>query len=145
MQQEQPVNDGWQEFFHQHVVHHHGWPTISLLFPPPPSPFNPNSQIDRVASPIQSSHVSKRLKTVILETEIDKGKGVVNPSKSSKDSSESVSSHVHLKDSCSHVINDIHPQVSNQPRVVAQGTSVKQSKEGNSEKRQTTSHSKYGF
>jgi hypothetical protein len=70
---------------------------------------------------------------------------VEDPSKSSKDSSELVSSHVHLKDMCSHVINEIHPQASNQPQVVAQDTLVKGLKEGNSEKRQTASHNKYGF
>ena len=31
---EVPINDGWQEIFHQPSVHHNGWPTIS--FPPPP-------------------------------------------------------------------------------------------------------------
>jgi hypothetical protein len=145
MQPEPPANDGWKEIVHHPVAHHHGWPTISLPFPPPPPPFNPNSQVDHVASPVQSSHASKRLKTTIPEPELDKGKGVANPSKSSKDSSESVSSHLHLKDSFSHVISEIHPQGSNQLKVVAQDKSEKGSKEGNSEKRQTASHNKYGF
>jgi hypothetical protein len=107
---------------------------ISLLFPPPPPPFNPNTQIDRVTSPVQSSHASKRLKTAIPELEIDKGKGVANLSKSSKDSSKSMSSHVHLKDSCSHVISEIQPQDSIQLQVVAQDKLAKGSKECNSEK-----------
>jgi hypothetical protein len=113
--------------------------------PPPPPPFNPNSQADHVASPIQSSHASKRLKTSIPEPELDKVKGVANPSKSSKDSSESMSSHLHLKDSCSHVISEIHPQGSNQLNIVAQDKSEKRSKEDSSEKRQNASHNKYGF
>jgi hypothetical protein len=128
MQPELPANDGWQEIVHQPVAHHHGWPTISFPFPPPPSPFNPNSQADRVALLVQSSHASKRLKTTIPEPELDKGKGVANPSKSSKDSSESMSSHLHLKDSFSHVISEIHPQGSNQLKVVAQEKSEKGSK-----------------
>jgi hypothetical protein len=45
MQPEPPANDGWQEIVHQPIAHHHGWPTISLPFPPPPPPFNPNAQM----------------------------------------------------------------------------------------------------
>jgi hypothetical protein len=115
---EPPANDGWQEIVHQPVVHHHGWPTVSFPLPPPPLPINPNAQVDRVVSPVQSSHASKRLKTDVPKPELDKGKGVANPSKSSKDSSESVSSHLHLKDDCSHVINAIHPQGSHQLKVL---------------------------
>jgi hypothetical protein len=50
-----------------------------------------------------------------------------------------VSSHLHLKQSFSYVISEIHPQGSNQLKVVAQDKSKKGSKEGNSEKRQTAS------
>jgi hypothetical protein len=56
-----------------------------------------------------------------------------------------MSSHLHLKDSFSHVISEIHPQGSNQLKVVAQDKSEKGSKEGSSEKRQNASHNKYGF
>jgi hypothetical protein len=111
MQPEPPANDGWQEIVHQPVAHHHGWPTVSFPLPPPPPPKNPNAQADHVVSPIQSSHASKRLKTDVPKPELDKGKGVATPSKSSKDSSESVSSHLHLKDNCSHVISEIHLKV----------------------------------
>jgi hypothetical protein len=126
-------------------AHHHGWPTISLPFPPPPPPFNPNSQVNCVASPIQSSHASKRLKIAIPKPKLDKGKGAANSSKSPKDSSESVSSHLNLKYSFSHFISAIQPQGSNQLKVVSHDKSEKGSKESNSEKRQTASHSKYGF
>jgi hypothetical protein len=125
MQLEPPSNDGWKEIVHQHVSHHHGWPTVSLPFPPPPPPFIPNAQADRVVSPVQSSHASKRLKSAIPEPKLDKGKEVANPSKSSKDSYESISSHLHLKDDCSHVISEIHPQGSNQLKVVAHDKSEK--------------------
>jgi hypothetical protein len=53
---------------------------------------------------------------------------VANPSKSSKDSSESVSSHLHLKDSCSHVISEIHPTRFQSIKVVAQDKSKKDQK-----------------
>jgi hypothetical protein len=145
MQPEPPANDGWQEIVHQPVAHHHGWPTVSFPLPPPPPPINPNGQVDRVVSPVQSSHARKRLKSVIPEPKLDKGKEVANPSKYSKDSSESVSSHLHLKDDCSHVISAIHPQGSHQLKVVAHDKSEKGSRESNSEKRQNASHNKYGF
>ena len=90
MQPEKPVNDEWQEVAHHPIVHHHGWPIASLLFPPPPPPLNQNAKIDHVVSLFQYSHARKRLKTAIPELEIDKGKRVANPSKSSKYSSESV-------------------------------------------------------
>jgi hypothetical protein len=71
----------------------------------------------------------------------DKGKAVASPSSPSDDSSKSVSSRMHLKDDCSHVISEIQPQGSNQPRA----TSGK-SKGDNSEKRKIASQSgKYGF
>jgi hypothetical protein len=145
MQPEPPVNDGWQEIVHQPVAHHHGWPTVSFPLPPPPPPKNPNAQVDHVVSPVQSSHASKRLKTDVPKPELDKGKGVATPSKSSKDSSESVSSRLHLKDDCSHVISAVHPQGSHQLKAIAQDKSEMGSKEGSTEKRQNASHRKYGF
>jgi len=96
--------------------------------PPPPPLFNPNAQSDRVPSLVYSYHARKILKTTIPEPKLDKGKWVANPSKYSKDCSESMSSHIHLKDSCSHVISKIHPQGSNQLKVVAQQKSEKGSK-----------------
>jgi hypothetical protein len=36
LQLEVPVNEGWEDIFNQPLFHHHGWPTISLPFPPPP-------------------------------------------------------------------------------------------------------------
>ena len=70
---------------------------------------------------------------------------MANPSKSSEDSSESVSSHIHLKDSCSHIISEIPPQGPNKMETVAHEKSEMGSKEGNNEKRQNASHNKYGF
>jgi hypothetical protein len=76
LQPEVPINDGWQDIVHQPVVHHHGWPTVSFPFPPPP-PLNQHAQqIDHIASPVQSSHASKRLKTTIPEPLSSKGKKV---------------------------------------------------------------------
>jgi hypothetical protein len=142
MQLEPHANDGWQEIVHQPVAHR---PTLSLPLPHPPLPFIPNVQADRVVLLVQSSHASKRLKPAILEPKLDKGKEVANPSKSSKDSYESISSHLHLKHDFCHVISEIHPQGSNQLKVVAQDKSEKGSRESSSEKRKNASHNKYGY
>jgi hypothetical protein len=116
-----------------------------LSLPPPSPPFNPNAQVDHIVSPAQSSHASKRLKTTMLEPEIDKGKEVANSPNSSENSSKSVSSHLHLNDNCSHVFSEIHPQGSNQTKAAIEGKKIGRSEESSSEKRQTASHSKYGF
>jgi hypothetical protein len=104
LQPKVPANDGWKEIVHQPVSHHRGWPTMSFHLPPP---INPNVQISLVVSPVQSSHASKRLKTDVPQPVQDKGKEVASPSSPSTDSSKSVSSHLHLKDEFSHVINQI--------------------------------------
>ena len=120
------------------VSHHHGWPNMSLPLPPP---INPNVHISHVDSPIQSSHVSKRLKIDVPQPVQDKGKEVASSSSPSDDSSKFVSSRMHLKDDCSHVINNIQPQGSNQPRATS-----KNSKGNITEKRKIVSQSgKYGF
>jgi hypothetical protein len=137
LQAEVPANDGWKEIVNPAVSHHCGWPNLSL---PPPPPVNPNVQIAPIDSPVQSSHASKRLKTNIPLMQ-DKGKAVASHSSPSNDSSKSVFSRMHLKDDCSHVISEIQPQGSNQPRA----TSGK-SKGDNSDKRKIASQSgKYGF
>jgi hypothetical protein len=118
---------------------------VSFPLPHPLPPINPNTQVDHVVSPVQFSHARKRVTDDVLKLEIDKGKGVATPSKSSKDSSESVSSHLHLKDNCSHVISVVHPQGSHQLKDVSHDKSEMGTKEGSSEKRQNASHSKYGF
>jgi hypothetical protein len=138
LQPEVPTNDGWQEIFHQSISHHCGWPSMQLSLPPP---VNPNVQISRVVSPFQSSRASKRLKTDIPQPVQDKGKAATSPYSPSIDSSKSVSSRLHLKDDFSHVISEIHPQGSNQPRATSE-----KSKGNNSEKTKITSQSgKYGF
>jgi hypothetical protein len=104
-----------QEIVHQSVVHHHGWPTTSFPLPPLPPPKNQIAQVDHVFSPMQSSHVIKRLQPDVPKPLEDKGKGVITASKASKDSYESMSSCLHLKDDCSHVINAVQPQGSNHP------------------------------
>jgi hypothetical protein len=111
---------------------------LSLLVPPPP--VNPNVQIARAHSPIQSSHASKRLKTEAHHTH-DKGKAVVAPSSPSSDSAKSVSSHMHLRDDCSHVISEIKPKGSTQPKA-----NLGKSKGNNNNKGKIASQSgKYGF
>jgi hypothetical protein len=115
MQPEVPANDGWQEISNPVVSHHRGWSNSSL---PPPPPVNPNVQIAPVHSPVQSSHASKRLKPDVPNVQ-DKGKVVSSPSSPSNDSSKSVSSCMHVKDDFSHVISEIQPQGSNQPRATS--------------------------
>jgi hypothetical protein len=83
---------------------------------PLPPPVNPNVQIVRVDSPVQSSHASKTLKTNIPQPMQHKGKTIASPSSPSDDSSKFVSSRMHLKDDCSHVIGDIRPKGSAQPK-----------------------------
>jgi hypothetical protein len=46
----------------------------------------------------------------------DKGKVVASPSSPSSDLAKSVSSRMHLKDDCFHVISEIKPQGSTQPK-----------------------------
>jgi hypothetical protein len=70
-----------------------------------------------------------------------KGKDVASPSSPSNDSSKSVSSRMHLKDDCSHVINEIKPRGLNQPKV-----NSGKSKGDSSDRRRIASQSgKYGF
>jgi hypothetical protein len=71
-----------------------------------------------VHSPFQSSHASTRLKTNVPHVQ-DKGKVVASPSSPSNESSKLVSSHMNLKDDCSHVISEIQPQGSNQPKATS--------------------------
>jgi len=143
MHPEPPANYGWQEIVHQYVAHHHGWPTVSFPLPPPPPSINPNVQVDHVASLVQSSHARKSLKTDVPKPDLDKGKRVANPYKSYEDSSQSVSSHIHLKDDCYHVISAIHPLGSHQ--LNAHDKSREGSRENNNKKRKNASHNKYGF
>jgi hypothetical protein len=71
----------------------------------------------------------------------DKGKVVVSPSSPSSDSAKSISSRMHLRDECSHVISEIKPKGSTQPKA-----NSKNSKGDNNNKGKIASQSgKYGF
>jgi hypothetical protein len=112
LQPEVPENDEWKEIVHPIVSQHHGWPNLSL--PPPP----PNNQIVQAApdhSPVKSSNASKRLKTEAHHA-MDKGKATVAPSSPSNGSDKSVISRIHLGDDFSHVISEIRPKGSVQPK-----------------------------
>jgi hypothetical protein len=100
LQPEVPKNDGWKEIVHSTISQHRGWPNISLLAPPH---VNQNFQVAPTHSPVQSSHASKRLK-IEAHHAPHKGKFIVAPSSSSNGSDKSVSSWMHLRDDCSHVI-----------------------------------------
>jgi hypothetical protein len=56
---------------------------------------------------VKFSHDSKRLKTKSHHA-FDKGKATVAPSSPSDDSDKSVSSRMHLRDNCSHMISEIN-------------------------------------
>jgi hypothetical protein len=58
---------------------------------------------------VQSSHANKRLK-IEAHHAFDKGKVVYAPSSLSKDSDKPVSSLMHLRDDCYHVISEINPK-----------------------------------
>jgi hypothetical protein len=58
---------------------------------------------------VQSSHASKILK-IESHYAFDKGKFVVAPSSPSNDPDKFVSSWMHLRDDCSHVISEIKPK-----------------------------------
>jgi hypothetical protein len=106
LQPEVPENNGWQEIVHPTVSQHRGWPNLSL---PAPPPINQIVQASLVHSPVQSSHASKRLKTEAHHA-LDKGKATAAPSSPSNDSDKSMSFRMHLRDDCSHLINEIRPK-----------------------------------
>jgi hypothetical protein len=112
LEPEVPKNDGWQEIVHPIVSQHRGWPNLSL---PAPPPMKPIIQATPDHSPVKSSHASKRLKTEAHHA-LDKGKATSAPSSPSNGSDKSMSSQMHLRDDCSHVINEIRPKGSPQPK-----------------------------
>jgi hypothetical protein len=70
-----------------------------------------------------------------------KGKVVASPSSPSSDSTKIVSSCMHLRDDCSHFINEIKPQGSTQPK-----DNLGKSNGDNNNKGKIASQSgKYGF
>jgi hypothetical protein len=137
LQPEVPQNDGWKEIFHPVVSQPRGWPNLSLLAPPP---INQIVQASPVHSPVQSSHASKRLK-IEAHHAPDKGKAIAAPSSPSNGSNKSMSSRMNLRDDLSHVISEIRPKGSAQPKANSE-----RSKGDNNNKRRIASQSgKYGF
>jgi hypothetical protein len=133
-----PENDRWKEIVHPTVSQHRGWPNFCL--PSPPPLVNPIVQIFLTHSPVHSSHARKILKNEAHHTH-DKGKVVVAPFSPSSDSTKSVSSCMHLRDDFSHVINEIKPKGSTQPK-----DNSEKSKGDSRNKGKIASHSgKYGF
>jgi hypothetical protein len=120
------------------VSHHRGWPNLSL--PPPPPPVNPNVQITHAHSPIYSYHTRKILKTEAHHMN-DKGKVVASPSSPSSDLAKSVSCHMHLRNDCSHVINEINIQGSTQPKA----NSWKSKGDNNNKGKIASQSGKYNF
>ena len=71
----------------------------------------------------------------------DKGKVVSAPSSPSSDSTKFVSSRMHLKDDCSHVISEIKPKGSTQPK----DNSEKSKGDSNNKGKISSQSDKYGF
>jgi hypothetical protein len=72
---------------------------------------------------------------------LDKGKSIVAPSSPSNGSDKSVSSQMHLRDDCSHVINEIRPKGSVQPKE----NSGKLKGDNNNQGNIASQSGKYGF
>jgi hypothetical protein len=137
LQPEVLENDGWQEIVHPTISQHRGLPNLSF---PAPSHIKPIVQYSPDHSPVQSSHASKRLKTKAHHA-LDKGKPIATPSSPSNDSDKSVSSQKHLRGDCSHVINEIRPKGSAQPKA----NSGKSRGDNNNQGRVASQNGKYGF
>jgi hypothetical protein len=72
---------------------------------------------------------------------LDKGKSIAAPSSPSNGSDKSVSSQMHLRDDCSHVISEIRPKGSAQPKE----NSGKSKGDNNNQGRVASQTGKYGF
>jgi hypothetical protein len=71
----------------------------------------------------------------------NKGKATVAPSSPSNGSDKSVSSQMHLRDDCSHVINTIRPKGSMQPKENSEKSKGDKNNQGNI----ASQSEKYGF
>jgi hypothetical protein len=71
----------------------------------------------------------------------DKGKSTVAPSSPSNDSDKSVSSRMHLRDDFSHVISEIRPKGSTQPKE----NSERSKGDSNNKGKIASQSGKYGF
>jgi hypothetical protein len=137
LQPEVPKNDGRQEIVHPIVSQYRGRPNLSLI---PPPLVNPIAQAAPNHSLVQSSHASKRMKTEAHHA-LYKGKANVAPSSPSNGSDKFVSSWMHLRDDCSHVISEIRPKGSTQPKA----NSGKSIGDSSNQGRVASQTGKYGF
>jgi hypothetical protein len=71
----------------------------------------------------------------------DKGKAITTPSSPSNDSDKSVSSRMHLRDDFSHVISEMNPNGSTQPKANSKRLKVDSNDKGNI----ASQTKKYGF
>jgi hypothetical protein len=137
LQPEVPDNDGWKVIVNPTISQHRGWPN---LYFPTLLPINPIVQAAPDHSPVQSSHARKRLKTKAHHA-LDKGKTTATPSSHSNGSNKSVSSRMHWRDDCSHMINKISPKGYAQPK-----TNLGKSRgDNNNQGRFSSQIRKYGF
>jgi hypothetical protein len=89
---------------------------------------------------MQSSHAIKILK-IESHHAFDKGKAIASPSSPSDDSEKSVSSQMHLRDDCSHVISNINPKGFSKPKE----NSRKSRGDSRNQGRVASQTGKYGF
>jgi hypothetical protein len=96
---------------------------------PAPPPINQIVQASPAHSPVHYSYASKRFKTKSHHA-LDKRKVFVAPSSLSNDFAKSISSRVHLRDDCSHVISEIRPKGSTQPKANSKKSKGDNNKKG---------------
>jgi hypothetical protein len=86
------------------------------------------------------SYSNKRLKTEAHHAPV-KGKATTAPSSPSNDSDKSVSSRMHWRDDCSHMISKMRPKGSTQPKAGSEGLKGDSSNKG----KIASQTGKYGF
>jgi hypothetical protein len=89
---------------------------------------------------MQSPHARKRLK-IESHHALDKGKNTTAPSSPSNGSNKYVSSQMHLRDDCSHVISVIRPKGLAQPKE----NSGRSKGDNNNQGKIASQSEKYGF
>jgi hypothetical protein len=120
-------------------------PQYHLPFPPPP-PLQPTCPTDFSLHPLFNHLMqAKDSKQLSLSQNQAKVKKLPLIPSHLDDSSQSVTSHAQQINEHSRAFSEVHPEASNQPQSEKANSTNKATKVASSEKKQTASHSKYGF